>query len=52
MSKFQSIRDLLRNAQCFVERHRLLSDALRHSRAFYEFHHEGASRARFLDSVN
>ena len=49
---FESLRDLLRDWQCFVERDRPTCDALGEILALDQLHHEGFHAVRVLQPVN
>ena len=51
-ARFERVRDLLRDRQCFIEWDRAAGDALRQIVALDEFHHEGGHAPAFFQAVD
>ena len=50
--RFQRLSDLLRDGECFVDRHGTLRDAIRERWALDEFHHQRRHAIALLEAVN
>jgi hypothetical protein len=52
MRRFERLRDLFCDAECFVERNGAARNALREVLALDEFHHQRTNTVRFFQAVD